>query len=152
VKYRYIRVQIRFGLVAEKGKTVSTFRLHLIPICIRYKNTNIMTQLAILLRFAQLIAASGFLSRPQHLVRPATVENSSLWAKQNKKNEGFDMKELKELKRRINEVRNPYNELFPVDWNVQPDNVHIIVFNPNTAQQGIHSIQQATGNQFVLAF
>lgn len=106
-----------------------------------------MLTLAILLVLAQLHMSRAFVGPP----RPA-AQSTRMW--QNKKSkDSFDMKELRQ---RINEVTNPYQELFSVDWSSQerPEHVYIILFNPDTEQQGLHSIEfpKGSGSNFVLAF
>lgn len=67
----------------------------------------------------------------------------------------FDMKELK---RRIGETMNPYQDLlFSYNWKEQgerPEYVHIILFQPDTPDQGVHTIEfpRGSGNNYVLAF
>jgi Protein of unknown function (DUF3110) len=84
--------------------------------------------------------------------RPSTT---SVFAKKTKKkSDSFDMKELKQ---RINEVTNPYHELFAADhWSLEdrPEQVHVIWFKPNTDEQGVHTIEypKGSGSNFVLAF
>jgi len=81
------------------------------------------------------------------------------WAKDDKKSTSTDPIDLKELKHRINRVTNPYYELFAATevWNVvedRPDHVYIVIFKPDTAEQGFHSIEypKGSGSNFVLAF
>jgi Protein of unknown function (DUF3110) len=72
--------------------------------------------------------------------------------KTEKKSDSFDMKELKQ---RINEVTNPYHELFAAaSLQERPEQVHVIWFKPNTEEQGVHTIEypKGSGNNFVLAF
>lgn len=68
--------------------------------------------------------------------------------------EHFDMDELRQ---RIRDETNPYSDLLGTAMGTAqpaPEKVHILVFNPNTDQQGIHTIEypQGSGNNFILAF
>ena len=79
-----------------------------------------------------------------------------LWAKKNKKSPSETL-DMKELKQRINELTNPYHELFAADhWSLEerPEDVYIILFKPDTEEQGLHSIEypKGSGSNFVLAF
>lgn len=120
-----------------------------------------MTSLIKFLAFLQLSVSHGFLNQ-QSLLRAAfrpqsaqkSLESTRVWAKKNKEREhGFDMKELKQ---RINEVANPYHELLSADWDMheRPEDVHIILFKPDTDEQGMHTIEypKGSGSNFVLAF
>lgn len=120
-----------------------------------------MASLIKLLMLLQLSLSYGFLYQPslsRAAFRPQSVrpflETTQVWAKKNKKkNDSFDMKELKQ---RINEVTNPYHELFAADWNLQerPEHVYVILFKPDTDEQGMHTIEypKGSGSNFVLAF
>ncbi|CAB9497820.1 Protein of unknown function (DUF3110) [Seminavis robusta] len=103
---------------------------------------------SILMILCMLPLAHSFVTTPS-FVRPQT----SLFANKKKKSDSFDMKELKH---RINELTNPYHELFAEDWNVEerPEQVHVVLFNPDTEEQGLHSIEYpaGSGSNFVLAF
>jgi len=70
---------------------------------------------------------------------------------------------MKELQQRIHELENPYHdhEMFSEDpqWlsfpqDQRPEHVYIVVVQPDTRDQGMHSIEypKGSGNNFVLAF
>jgi len=93
-------------------------------------------------------------------------QQQRLWATPNEKptsssssssNGGDTVLIMKELKQRINELTNPYHELFANLKNgreERPEHVHIILFKPDTEEQGLHSIEypKGSGSNFVLAF
>lgn len=58
--------------------------------------------------------------------------------------------------RHIRVSENPYNKLFTGDIPVQerPEHVYVILFNPETEQQGVHSVEypKGSGSNYVLAF
>ena len=110
-------------------------------------------------RFCFLILVSSAEAFISHEAIPSRIRHrastTSLFAKKTKKKS--DTFDVKELKQRINEVSNPYHQLFAsADWNLEhrPEQVHVILFKPNTQEQGVHSIEypKGSGNNFVLAF
>eukprot|EP00542_Grammatophora_oceanica_P012446 CAMPEP_0194041804 /NCGR_PEP_ID=MMETSP0009_2-20130614/13628_1 /TAXON_ID=210454 /ORGANISM="Grammatophora oceanica, Strain CCMP 410" /LENGTH=237 /DNA_ID=CAMNT_0038685413 /DNA_START=204 /DNA_END=917 /DNA_ORIENTATION=+ len=69
---------------------------------------------------------------------------------------GVDKFDMDELKDRINAMKNPYAQLFDIDWTKRelPDTVHCILFNPGTDEEGIHTIEypKGSGSNVLLAF
>lgn len=66
----------------------------------------------------------------------------------------FDMHELQE---RINKESRPYTELFKTtEWEhrAKPAEVNIILFKPDTDEEGVHTIEypKGSGNNVILAF
>mmetsp|Transcript_25539 Transcript_25539/g.52247 ORF Transcript_25539/g.52247 Transcript_25539/m.52247 type:complete len:237 (-) Transcript_25539:616-1326(-) len=62
---------------------------------------------------------------------------------------------MKELKERIAGLNNPYREVFGYVWaRPKPERVHIILFNPGTNQEGVHTVEfpKGSGNNVILAF
>lgn len=115
------------------------------------------------LLISMVAMSHGFLSENQLLqassstfaARPFMKHQQGVWARNNNK----DTLDMKELKQRINEVNNPYHELFASAddaWAMEerPEEVHIILYEPNTDEQGLHSIEypKGSGSNFVLAF
>jgi Protein of unknown function (DUF3110). len=60
------------------------------------------------------------------------------------------------LDEQINSNPPQLRDLFPfnVDNDVKPDNVHIILFNPNTDREGVHTLEfpKGSGTNIILAF
>lgn len=72
---------------------------------------------------------------------------------------GKDRFDMEELRKRImkEESTNPYQELFRTDeWEKRPkpDMVNIILFKPDTAEEGVHTIEypKGSGSNVILAF
>lgn len=72
---------------------------------------------------------------------------------------GKDHFDMEELRKRImkEESTNPYQELFRTDeWEKRPkpDMVNIILFKPDTAEEGVHTIEypKGSGSNVILAF
>jgi len=64
----------------------------------------------------------------------------------------FDMDELRE---RIKQESNPYDKLFSSErTSPKPSEVHIILFQPSTEDEGVHTIEypKGSGNNIILAF
>jgi len=64
----------------------------------------------------------------------------------------FDMDELRE---RIGQEASPYDKLFSSErTSPKPSEVHIILFQPSTENEGVHSIEypKGSGNNIILAF
>lgn len=64
---------------------------------------------------------------------------------------------MDELKQRIAKETNPYAELFnypQADTRPKPVDVHIILFNPETDNEGMHTIEypKGSGRNVILAF
>lgn len=88
---------------------------------------------------------------------------SQLWAS-NKKKPSRDSFDSDEPRERLDAETNPYAYLFPQDSLsessnyendfVAPEKVHCIFFQPGTAEQGMHTVEQpaGSGNNVVLAF
>lgn len=69
-------------------------------------------------------------------------------------NENFNMEELNQ---RIVDESNPYAKLFLTngwEYRSKPNNVHIILFKPDTEDEGVHTIEYPMGseNNVILAF
>jgi len=122
--------------------------------------------LNILLAMMQLTLSYGFLNQHSLGLSPTGIafrfqpprlrsESTRVWAKKKRKQRSktFDSKELKQ---RINELTNPYHQLFAADWVLEerPEHVHIILFKPDTDEQGLHTIEypKGSGSNFVMAF
>jgi len=68
---------------------------------------------------------------------------------------GGDELIIKELKQKIAAMSNPYHEDFGCVWGrPKPEDVYIILFNPGTEQEGVHTVEypKGSGNNVILAF
>lgn len=70
---------------------------------------------------------------------------------------GKDHFDMEELRHRITEESNPYQDLFKTkEWNqrAKPDFVNIILFKPDTAEEGVHTVEypKGSGSNVILAF
>lgn len=72
--------------------------------------------------------------------------SSSLFDRKSK-----EVSEAKELRHELEAFDSPMSHMFPPP-EIAPEHVHIVVFSPGTHNQGIHTIQDATGVNVVLAF
>mmetsp|Transcript_27827 Transcript_27827/g.81669 ORF Transcript_27827/g.81669 Transcript_27827/m.81669 type:complete len:260 (-) Transcript_27827:448-1227(-) len=64
----------------------------------------------------------------------------------------FDMKELKE---RIDHFANPFHGVFGYVWGrPKPNDVYVILFNPGTEKEGVHTVEypRGSGNNVIMAF
>mmetsp|Transcript_2518 Transcript_2518/g.4003 ORF Transcript_2518/g.4003 Transcript_2518/m.4003 type:complete len:148 (+) Transcript_2518:499-942(+) len=70
---------------------------------------------------------------------------------------GKDHFDMEELRHRIAEESNPYQDLFKTkewDQRAKPDFVNIILFKPDTAEEGVHTVEypKGSGSNVILAF
>ena len=64
---------------------------------------------------------------------------------------GGDELIIKELKQKIAAMSNPYHEDFGCVWGrPKPEDVYIILFNPGTEQEGVHTVGKQQKNHFFL--
>jgi hypothetical protein len=71
--------------------------------------------------------------------------------------ENEDNIDIEELNRRIADLSDPYGKLFRTtawDQRPKPSNVHIILFNPDTIDEGVHTVEYpiGSGSNAILAF
>lgn len=68
---------------------------------------------------------------------------------------GGDHFDMKELKQRIADLTNPFHDVFGYIWGrPKPSNVYVILFNPDTENEGVHTVEypRGSGNNVILAF
>ena len=69
---------------------------------------------------------------------------------------GKDHFDMDELRQRIADEKNPYRKLFEMDdaTHTRPEDVHIILFKPDTEEEGVHTIEypKGSGTNVILAF
>mmetsp|Transcript_22116 Transcript_22116/g.41214 ORF Transcript_22116/g.41214 Transcript_22116/m.41214 type:complete len:227 (-) Transcript_22116:262-942(-) len=71
--------------------------------------------------------------------------------------DGGDHFSMKELEQRIAELKltNPFHDVLGDVWGrPKPSDVYVILFNPNTEEEGVHTVEypRGSGNDVILAF
>jgi hypothetical protein len=113
----------------------------------RKLNTKILPFLVLVLATAAAFAPAAFGRRARAVAGHGLFESQG--------NE--DKFDIEELNRRIAELSNPYGKLFlTTEWDQRPkpSNVHIILFNPHTIDEGVHTVEYpiGSGSNALLAF
>jgi hypothetical protein len=113
---------------------------------------------------AHVTAFVPYTVAPFRSSQSSSKSKGPLWASKKKSSrDSFDSDE-----QRLDAETNPYAYLFPQDTfssasssssqyendNTRPETVHCIFFQPGTAEQGMHTVEQpaGSGNNMVLAF
>lgn len=116
--------------------------------------------LSIIVILTALVAASAFVPRHGNpfLTKHgyATNQRMALFSSANKNNVGdesygfFDEEEFKRIARQ----KESFEFIFDIDDDMKPEDVHIILFNPDTDREGVHTLEfpKGSGNNMILAF
>ena len=116
--------------------------------------------LRIIVILTALVAASAFVPRHGNpfLAKHghATNQRMALFSSANKNNVGdesygfFDDEEFKRIARQ----KESFEFIFDIDDDMKPEDVHIILFNPDTDREGVHTLEfpKGSGNNMILAF
>jgi hypothetical protein len=69
-------------------------------------------------------------------------------------NEDDDDDNTSDFKRISQNEKHQFEFIFDIEDHLKPENVHIILFNPNTDRQGAHTLEfpKGSGNNILLAF
>lgn len=90
-------------------------------------------------------------------IAKSTYRHTQLYSAIDKNNDGGD-EELgffdEEEYRQIAREREAFQFIFDVDEDSKPDDVYIILFNPETPNEGVHTLEfpKGSGNNMILAF
>lgn len=92
----------------------------------------------------------------RHQLRFKSPSTGDLRASKHESDETMDPFDMSQLQSRIEQQQNRYRDfiLSADEMEHRPENVHIIVFNPETDEQGVHTIEfpQGSGLNIILAF
>ena len=92
----------------------------------------------------------------RHHFRFKSAITGDLTASKHDSDETIDPFDMSQLQSRIEQQQNRYHDfiLSANEMEHRPENVHIIVFNPETDEQGVHTIEfpQESGLNIILAF